>query len=73
MLPNNASYEENFEIDRLAHYELSGGQIEVIIKNCALAVAVKDEPIFTMKDFEDAIKRELSGAFGESKTMGFVS
>jgi SpoVK/Ycf46/Vps4 family AAA+-type ATPase len=73
MLPNNASYEENFEIDRLAHYELSGGQIEVIIKNCALAVAVKDEPIFTMKDFDDAIKRELSGAFGESKTMGFVS
>ncbi len=73
MLPNNAHYEEDFEIERLAHYELSGGQIEMIIKNTALAVAVKDEPIFTMKEFENAIKRELSGAFGESKTMGFVS
>ena len=73
MLPNNAPYEEDFEVERLSHYELSGGQIEVIIKNCALTVAVKEEPIFTMKDFESAIKRELSGAFGESKTMGFVS
>ena len=73
MLPNNAPYEEGFETRRLAHYELSGGQIEVIIKNCALAVAVKEKPVFTMKDFEDTIKRELTGAFGEAKTMGFVS
>jgi len=73
MLPNNAPYEEGFEIERLAHYELSGGQIEVIIKNCALSVAVKEKPLFTMKDFEDTIKRELTGAFGEAKTMGFVS
>jgi len=73
MLPKNAPYEENFSIERLAHYELTGGQIEVIIKNCALSVAVKEEPIFTMKDFEETIKRELSGAFGEAKTMGFVS
>jgi len=73
MLPKNAPYADDFSIERLAHYELSGGQIEVIIKNCALAVAVKDDPVFTMKDFEDAIKRELTGAFGESKTMGFVS
>ena len=73
MLPKNAPYEENFSIERLAHYELTGGQIEVIIKNCALSVAVKEEPIFTMKDFEETIKRELSGAFGEAKIMGFVS
>ncbi len=73
MLPKNAPYEENFSIERLAHYELSGGQIEVVIKNCALAVAVHDEPVFTMKAFEETIKRELSGAFGEEKTMGFVS
>ena len=73
MLPKNAPYEANFSIERLAHYELTGGQIEVIIKNCALSVAVKEEPVFTMKDFEETIKRELSGAFGEAKTMGFVS
>ena len=73
MLPKEAPYEENFEIERLAHYELSGGQIEVVIKNTALSVAVKEKPIFTLHEFETAIKRELSGAFGETKTMGFVS
>ncbi len=73
MLPKNAPYEENFSLERLAHYELSGGQIEVVIKNTALAVAVKEEPVFTVEEFESAIKRELSGAFGEEKTMGFVS
>ncbi len=73
MLPNNADYEENFDLERLAKYELSGGQIEVIIKNCALSVAVKDEPLFTLAEFEKAIKRELGSAFGEAKTMGFVS
>ncbi len=73
MLPNNAPYEDGFDINRLAHYELSGGQIEVVIKNAALAVAVEERPLFTVKIFEDTIKRELSGAFGEAKTMGFVS
>ncbi len=73
MLPNNAIYEEGFDVAKLAHYDLSGGQIEVVIKNCALQVAVKDKPVFTLKEFEETIKREISGAFGESKIMGFVS
>ncbi len=73
MLPNNAPFEKDFSIERLAHYELSGGQIDVVIKNTALAVAVKEEPVFTVKAFEETIKRELSGAFGEEKIMGFVS
>ena len=73
MLPKNAPYEKDFSVERLAHYELSGGQIDVVIKNTALAVAVKEEPVFTVKAFEETIKRELSGAFGEEKTMGFVA
>ena len=73
MLPKNAPYAEDFDIARLAHYELSGGQIDVVIKNTALAVAVSDHPVFTTRAFEETIKRELSGAFGEEKTMGFVS
>ncbi len=72
MLPKEALYEEAFDVKRVAKYELTGGQIKVVIKNTALNVAVKSDPIFTIAEFEKAIKRELSGAFGESKTMGFM-
>jgi SpoVK/Ycf46/Vps4 family AAA+-type ATPase len=71
MLPNNASYEKEFDVKVLAKHELSGGQIEVVIKNTALSVAVKDKPIFHVEDFKTSINRELTGAFGESKIMGF--
>jgi SpoVK/Ycf46/Vps4 family AAA+-type ATPase len=72
VLPENAIYEADFDISSLAQYPLSGGQIVVVLKNTALKVAVKDEPIFTMEDFRQAIERETSGAFGEIKPMGFV-
>ena len=73
MLPQNADYEENFSIESLAKADLTGGQIKVIIKNTALTVAVKELPIFTNEDFNSAILREKKGAFGEDKTVGFVS
>lgn len=73
MLPQNADYEENFSIEELAKAELTGGQIKVIIKNTALSVAVKELPIFSNEDFSIAINREKKGAFGEDKTVGFVS
>jgi SpoVK/Ycf46/Vps4 family AAA+-type ATPase len=73
LLPESAVYEESFSINELAKYELSGGQIKLVLKNCALRVAVKDEPIFCMEDFIYAIKREKTGVFGEEKSMGFVS
>ncbi|PID48019.1 MAG: AAA family ATPase [Proteobacteria bacterium] len=73
VLPQEAIYEEDFDIKKLAKYPLSGGQIVVILKNTALRVAVKEEPIFTMEDFEISIQRELSGAFGEKKNLGFVN
>ena len=72
VLPESAVYEANFDISALANYPLSGGQIVVVLKNTALKVAVKDEPIFTMEDFRLTIERETSGAFGEGKTMGFA-
>ena len=73
MLPNNAKYEKSFSIDELSKYPLTGGQIKVVIKNCAMLTAVKDRPIFTMKEFKSVISGELSGAFGDEKKMGFVS
>ena len=73
LLPETAVYEENFSIEELAKHNLSGGQIKLVLKNCALRVAVKDEPIFCMEDFISAIKREKAGVFGEEKPMGFNS
>jgi SpoVK/Ycf46/Vps4 family AAA+-type ATPase len=71
MLPKVAPYEKGFDLKLLAKHELTGGQIEVVIKNTALSVAVNEKPTFHIKDFETSIKREISGAFGESKIMGF--
>ena len=73
LLPETALYEENFSIEELAQHQLSGGQIKLVLKNCALRVAVKEEPIFCMEDFKNAIDREKEGLFGEEKSMGFVA
>ncbi len=73
VLPSNAKYEENFDIKILAKYPLSGGQIILVLKNTALKVAIKDEPIFTIKDFVQTIQSETSSAFGEKNPMGFKS
>ncbi len=72
MLPSSADYDKDFSIEELASFDLTGGQIKVIIKNSALSVAIKEQPIFTNQDFIVAIEREKKGAFGESKTVGFV-
>ncbi len=72
MLPKNAKYSDDFDVERLAKHELSGGQIKVVIKNTALSVAVKVLPIFTNEDFLKAIAREKSGSFGDEKIVGFV-
>jgi SpoVK/Ycf46/Vps4 family AAA+-type ATPase len=71
-LPESAVYEENFDINALASYPLTGGQIQIALKNTALKVAVKQEPIFTMEDFKSVIQRETKGAFGESVAVGFL-
>ncbi len=73
MLPENALYCENFQIEELAKFELTGGQIKVILKNTALRVAVKNEPIFELSDFIESIEREKRGSFDSSKAMGFMN
>ena len=72
MLPKNAPYENEFDIKKLAKFDLTGGQINLIIKNTAYKVAVKDEPIFTLKDFIEEIQKEKASTFGDEKSMGFV-
>lgn len=71
VLPENASFEENFDVRQLAKFELSGAQIMLALKNTALKVAVREDGIFTMSDFESEIKREMSSNFGEDKKVGF--
>ncbi len=71
MLPENADYEENFTIDELAKYELTGGQINLIIKNTAYKVAVREESLFTMRDFLEEIEKELGSSFDRDISMGF--
>ncbi|NKQ41437.1 MAG: ATP-binding protein [Sulfurovum sp.] len=71
MLPENADYEEGFDILALAKYELTGGQINLVIKNTAYKVAMRDESVFTMKDFIEEIEKEMGSSFDGAKSMGF--
>ena len=73
MLPKSAKFEKDFDIKKLAKFNLTGGQINLVIKNCAYKVAVKDEPIFTMQDFIEEIKKERASTFEDGKSMGFLS
>lgn len=71
MLPETADYEEGFKVDELAIYDLTGGQINLIIKNTAYKVAVRDESVFTLRDFIEEIEKEMGSSFDGSKSMGF--
>ena len=71
MLPENADYEEGFELSHLTRYELTGGQINLIIKNTAYKVAVRAESVFAMQDFVEEIEKELGSSFDAAKSMGF--
>jgi SpoVK/Ycf46/Vps4 family AAA+-type ATPase len=72
LLPKNAEYEKEFSIHELAKYSLTGGQINLIVKNTAYSVAVKEEAVFTLADFTAQIEKEQSGNFDNDRLMGFV-
>ncbi|EAI7243571.1 ATP-binding protein [Campylobacter upsaliensis] len=70
-LPQNADFEEAFELETLAKYELSGAQILMVVKNTALKTAISKDGIFTMRAFLESIQKELEGSFDKSKIVGF--
>lgn len=72
VLPKSAVYEDEFSIESLAEYSLSGAQIVLVMKNTALKVALRDEAIFRLEDFRASITRELNSSFGESKKVGLL-
>ncbi len=73
MLPKNARYEDGFDLRKLARFDLTGGQINLIVKNTAYKVAAKDDPVFRIEDFEEEIKREISSGFDGEKQLGFLN
>ena len=73
MLPDEAPYEKEFEVTNLSEYNLTGGQINLIIKNTAYKVAVREKPLFTLQDFIDEINREKDANFDGEKSMGFLN
>jgi SpoVK/Ycf46/Vps4 family AAA+-type ATPase len=73
MLPKNAPYEEGFEIEKLSTYPLTGGQINLIVKNTAYTVATRKESTFRLEDFINEIGKERQGNFDTEKSMGFLN
>jgi SpoVK/Ycf46/Vps4 family AAA+-type ATPase len=71
MIPSNAPLSDDINIDKLADYSLTGGQINLIIKNTAYKVACKESVIFSIDDFIQEIEKELKGNFDSEKHMGF--
>jgi len=73
LLPDLLPFDKNFEIKKLSSANLTGGQIELIIKNTAYKLAILDEPIFTVKDFLEEIAKEEKTMFDKDKKVGFFS
>jgi SpoVK/Ycf46/Vps4 family AAA+-type ATPase len=73
MLPKNAPFEAGFEVTSLAHHPLTGGQINLIIKNTAYNVAARADAVFTLADFESEIRKEKQGSFDTEKSVGFLN
>ena len=72
MLPENADYDEALDVAELSKHELTGGQIDLIIRNTAYKVAVREESVFTLQDFLEEIEKELGTSFeSDGKSMGF--
>jgi SpoVK/Ycf46/Vps4 family AAA+-type ATPase len=72
-LPKNADFEEDFNVKELAKYELTGAQIELVVKNTALKVATRKKPVFKVKDFVEEILKEKKSAFDKEKEVGFIA
>jgi SpoVK/Ycf46/Vps4 family AAA+-type ATPase len=73
MIPKNAPYEDGFEVEKLCSYPLTGGQINLIVKNTAYTVATRKESSFRLEDFVNEIEKERQGNFDTEKSMGFLN
>jgi SpoVK/Ycf46/Vps4 family AAA+-type ATPase len=72
-LPKNAPFEKKFKVEELAKYKLSGGQIDLVVKNTAFHMATEEKPLFTTESFKKEIEREMKSSFDGQKVMGFLT
>jgi len=73
LLPSMLPLSDDFDIDKLSLSNLTGGQIELVIKNTAYKLAVEENPIFETNDFISEIVKEEKSMFDKDKKMGFFS
>ncbi len=73
LLPCEFPFDNEFTIDKLVSYKLTGGQIELIIKNTAYKLALEENPLFKVSDFIIEIKKEEKSMFDKEKKMGFLN
>ena len=73
LLPQNLPFDDKFDIEKLAKSSLTGGQIELIIKNTAYKLAIEDEPLFKTIDFIEEVQKEEKSQFDKDKKVGFMS
>jgi SpoVK/Ycf46/Vps4 family AAA+-type ATPase len=71
MLPITLPVKLPINTEKLSTFELTGGQIEMIIKNTAYKIAVSDEPIFSTESFIDQIEKERKNMFDKEHKVGF--
>ncbi|WP_279128599.1 ATP-binding protein [Helicobacter winghamensis] len=71
LLPKNAPFTKEFNLKKLAEFNLSGGQIALVVKNTAYNIASAKKPEFSTQSFLDEIKRELKSNFDGAREMGF--
>ena len=57
----------------LSDLTISDADTNLIVKNTAYKVAVREEAIFTQKDFVDEIFKEKDANFDGEKSMGFLA
>jgi len=73
LIPDTLPLDPDFDIEKLSKAKLTGGQIELIIKNTAYKLAVLDEIKFKTSDFLEEISKEEKTMFDKDKTVGFRS
>ncbi|MDX4038263.1 ATP-binding protein [Aliarcobacter skirrowii] len=71
LIPQALPLEKDFDFEKIANHELTGGQIELVIKNTAYKLAISENAIFTLKDFEEQITKEKKGQFDSDIKVGF--
>jgi len=73
LIPKTLPLCENFDRKKVAKVQLTGGQIEMIIKNTAYKLAIIEDPLFTTEDFLEEIAKEEKSMFDKDKKVGFFS